>query len=99
MMQIMSQKNLGCAIIIDEQGLLVGFVSDGDLRRHFRADLGQRGVTEIMATTPRTIASDALSAAALAQMNSGNVTQLVVVEDHRPIGLIRLHDLLRAGAA
>ena len=97
---IMSDKNFGCAIIVDDKKELAGFITDGDIRRHLSPDLLQKKVTDIMGTkTPRTIAHDALAAAALAAMNQYNITQLVVTEGQTPVGLIRLHDIMRAGVA
>ena len=96
----MSAHNFGCAIITDTNGSMTGFVSDGDLRRNLSPTLGTRNVTEIMGTQPRTIDSEALTSAALAIMNQHNITQLVVVDtNQKPVGLLRLHDMLRAGVA
>lgn len=98
--RIMSASTFGCAIVINKAGELAGFVSDGDIRRHLSNDLLQKNVSVVIGTaTPRTIAHDALAAAALALMNQYNITQLVVVENNKPVGLVRLHDILRAGVA
>jgi arabinose-5-phosphate isomerase len=97
--KIMSAKNFGCAIVVNAKNELVGFVSDGDIRRHLSNDLPQQNITTIMGTHPRTVAVDALSSAALALMNQHNITQLVVIEGKTPVGLLRLHDILRAGVA
>jgi arabinose-5-phosphate isomerase len=96
---IMSARNYGCAIATDAQGNLAGFVTDGDIRRHMNDGLQGKKVSDIMGSSPMTIASDALAAAALAAMNQSNITQLVVTENNKPVGLVRLHDILRAGAA
>lgn len=96
---VMSAKNFGCAIVVDTNGTLAGFISDGDIRRHLSADLLDKPVTHIMGKHPRTIDGTALTAAALAIMNQHNITQLVVTDNDKPIGLLRLHDIMRAGVA
>lgn len=96
---IMSAHNFGCAIAINDKKELVGFVSDGDIRRHLSSDLATRLVSDIMGRNPRTISDDALASAALAMMNQHNITQLVVVNGATPVGLVRLHDIMRAGVA
>lgn len=96
---VMSARNYGCAIVTDAQGVLAGFVTDGDIRRHMIEGLQNKKVADIMGKSPMTISSDALTAAALAAMNQGNITQLVVTSGNKPVGLVRLHDILRAGAA
>ncbi len=83
-------------------GALVGIITDGDLRRHMGPDLLARPVGAIMTARPRTIGPDALAAEALHALNAGPrpITSLFVVERRsRPIGLIHVHDLLRAGIA
>jgi arabinose-5-phosphate isomerase len=58
-----------------------------------------RHVEQVMNQAPKTIRPAALAAEALGAMNDRKVTQLVVVEDDRPVGMVRMHDLLRAGVA
>jgi arabinose-5-phosphate isomerase len=94
-----SSKGFGCVIVVDEEGTLAGIVTDGDLRRHLRADLTSLPVDAVMTRTPRTIAPDALLASALEIQETAKITALVVVEDGRPIGLVHYLDLLRAGVA
>lgn len=96
---VMSEKNFGCAIVTNDKRELIGFISDGDIRRHLSPDLPNMPVRDIMNATPRTITHDALCSAALAVMNQHNITQLVVTEDDKPVGLLRLHDIMRAGVA
>lgn len=98
-LNVMSAHNFGCAIVVNDRNELAGFVSDGDIRRHFSADIVMKSVSDIMAKNPTTIESGALSSAALAIMNQKNITQLVVMEGNTPVGLLRLHDILRAGVA
>ena len=96
---IMSSKNFGRTGVINANGELSGFISDGDLRRHMGDDLLNRSVSEIMNPTPRTVSPDILAAEALAIMNEISITDLMVVSDKKPVGLIRLHDIMRAGIA
>ncbi len=98
----MTERRFGCLGIVDDTGCLVGIVTDGDLRRAMGPDLLARRVGEIMTHTPRTIGPDALAAEALRQMNAGEhpITTLFVIDQRRvPIGILHVHDLLRAGVA
>lgn len=96
---IMTAKGFGCVGAIDDRGRLVGVVTDGDLRRHMAPDLLSRPVSEIMTTKPKTIRAEALAAEALGYMNASKVTNLFVVENEKPLGLVRMHDCLRVGVA
>jgi arabinose-5-phosphate isomerase len=94
-----STKTYGCVGAVDPQGNLVGIITDGDLRRHMNADLMHRTVREVMTEHPRTIRSGALAAEALHLMNEKSITSLFVLEDRKPVGIVRLHDCLKAGVA
>ena len=74
-------------------------ITDGDLRRHMSERLLDRHVEQVMNQAPKTIRPGALAAEALGVMNERRVTQLVVVEAERPMGIVRMHDILRAGVA
>ncbi len=99
----MSRKGFGCVGITepgaDGTPVLVGLVTDGDLRRHMAPDLVERRAGEIMTRNPRTIGSRDLAVEALHVMNASErpITNLFVVDDGAPIGFIHMHDLLRAG--
>ena len=95
----MSTKTYGCVGAVDPQGNLVGIITDGDLRRHMNADLMHRTVREVMTEHPRTIRPGALAAEALHLMNEKSITSLFVLEDRKPVGIVRLHDCLKAGVA
>ena len=102
LLPVISGKRLGCAVVVDEDGSLTGFVSDGDLRRLLERDADplDRTVGSFMSVSPRTVTADTLVRQALDVMESnqpGPITQLVVVEGRRPVGLLHLHDVLRAG--
>jgi arabinose-5-phosphate isomerase len=99
----MSTKGFGCVGIIDAAGHLVGIITDGDLRRHMKRELLDRKARDVMTTKPKTVAPGMLAAEALALMNNAaqKVTCLFVVEPEarpkRPLGILHVHDCLRAG--
>ncbi|MDJ0944052.1 MAG: KpsF/GutQ family sugar-phosphate isomerase [Kiloniellales bacterium] len=90
-------RSFGCVGIADDDGRLVGIVTDGDLRRHMNSDLLDRPAKEIMTGKPQTIRPQALAAEALGLMNAKQITSLFVVEDEKPVGFLHIHDCLRAG--
>jgi arabinose-5-phosphate isomerase len=95
----MTRKNFGMTTVVDAGERLVGVFTDGDLRRlHLSGgsfpDVRAR---QIITTTPKLIRPDELAARALEIMEGFQITSLVVVDDqHRPVGLVRMHDILRA---
>jgi arabinose-5-phosphate isomerase len=96
---VMSEKRWGIVGVTDADGRLVGAITDGDLRRHIDG-LMEHTAGEVMTPGPRkTVAPGALAAQALALMSDPlpAVTVLFVVEDARPVGILHVHDLLRAG--
>jgi arabinose-5-phosphate isomerase len=95
----MTSKGFGCVGIIDHRGLIVGIVTDGDLRRNMRPDLLTVSVDEIMTKNPKTVGRDTLAGEALELLNSAKITALIVTDANRPVGIVHLHDLLRAGVA
>jgi arabinose-5-phosphate isomerase len=95
----MSAKSFGCVGITNPDGRLVGIITDGDLRRHMRPDLLDARVEAVMTAGPRTLRRDHLASEALELFNSGKITAALVVEAGKPIGIVHLHDLLRAGIA
>ena len=94
---VMTQKGFGCVGVVDDAGNLAGIVTDGDLRRHLRSNLLQQGVSSIMTRNPKVIRVGAVAAEALKMMNTRAITALFVVEDSQPVGILHLHDCLRAG--
>lgn len=98
----MSQKGFGCVGVTGEDGRLAGIVTDGDLRRRMAPDLTQRRAGDVMTADPMTASPGLLAAEALRRMTAGErkITQLFVTgEDGRPVGLLHIHDLLRAGVS
>lgn len=95
-MQI-SEKGFGCVGVADENGLLIGIITDGDLRRNLKADLLGETVDSVMTANPKTIQPDMLAIAAMEILDSSAITALMVTEDHRPVGIVHFHDLLKIG--
>jgi arabinose-5-phosphate isomerase len=95
----MSAKGFGCVAIVDARGHVAGIITDGDLRRHMRRpDLMDALVDEVMTGNPKTIASNTLAGEALKLMSS-KISTLIVTDADKPVGIVHLHDLLRAGVA
>jgi arabinose-5-phosphate isomerase len=95
----MSAKGFGCVAIIDARGHIAGIITDGDLRRQMRPNLMALPVEDIMTRDPKVIDRGSLASEALELLNSAKITTLIVTEASRPVGIIHLHDLLRAGVA
>jgi arabinose-5-phosphate isomerase len=96
---VQSQKGFGCVVVVDEAGHLAGIVTDGDIRRHMGPDLLAKQVDEVMTRRATTAKPDMLLGEALEILESRNIAALVVLEGLKPIGLIHVLDLLRAGVA
>ena len=94
-------KRFGVTAVVDAGGRLAGVITDGDLRRAWErgADLASARAVEVMTGAPKTIEREALAARAVAVMEEFSITSLFIVEPAtgRPVGLIHLHDLLKAG--
>ncbi len=93
----MSAKSLGSTGVIDDEGLLKGIITDGDLRRKMSPELLSMTVNEVMSSNPKTISKDALAVEALALMNQYSITGIFVTEDDKPIGILHIHDCMNAG--
>lgn len=97
-----SSKRLGVTAVCNEKGNLVGVITDGDLRRAIEkySDLLHRTAAEVMTKNPKWIEKDALAAKAVQKMEEYSITSLFVFNqagDRIPVGIIHLHDLLKAG--
>jgi arabinose-5-phosphate isomerase len=95
---VMTKKTFGVAGVIDSGGHLAGIVTDGDLRRHISNGLFDMKAVDVMTKTPKTTSRSILAAEALRRMNEWKVTSVFVVEGEKPVGILRMHDVLRAGA-
>ena len=96
----MTSKRLGATCVVDGSGKLRGIITDGDLRRllHRTKDVTNVTAAEAMSKNPKTMRKGLLAATALEEMESYNITQLVVVDEaQRPVGMLHLHDLVKAG--
>ena len=98
----MTSKMLGCVGIVNDNGILQGIITDGDLRRCLSPNLITQKASDIMTRNPKTIAPDVMAVEALKMMNNTGkgITQLFVIDpDNKPIGVIHIHDCLRIGVA
>jgi arabinose-5-phosphate isomerase len=100
----MSAKGFGCVCIVDKAGEIAGIITDGDLRRHMRLrpDLMTADVDEVMTKNPRTIAPGMLASEIMRESVSSSkpaVMVLIVAEGKKPVGIVHVHDVLRAGVA
>jgi arabinose-5-phosphate isomerase len=91
----MTEKRLGMAGVVDEQGELIGIITDGDLRRHARTVVFGTAA-DVMTDAPRTIARTARVQEALEMMNTHRITVLFVVDDRQPripLGVVQIYDI------
>jgi len=96
-----TSKRLGVTGVVDSRGDLIGVITDGDLRRGLerKGDIFRLKAKDLMTRSPKTIRADALAARAVAVMEEHSITSLFILEDggRRPLGVVHLHDLLKAG--
>lgn len=103
----MTAKRFGCVGILGEDQKLLGIFTDGDLGRHMNADLLTKSARDVLTKNPKTIRPSALIAEAVGFMSNAKITCLFVVDDDvqnqpanmRPVGILHMHDCLRAGVA
>src|SRR5260221_3094926 len=98
----MSSKGFGCVCIVDALGEIAGIITDGDLRRHMRPDLMTALVDDVMTKHPRTIAPGMLASEIMRESVTASkpaVMVLIVAEGNKPVGIVHVHDVLRAGVA
>lgn len=96
----MTTKRLGATCVTDADGRLSGIITDGDLRRLLQktTDVSHHTAEQVMTKNPKTIRRGTLATLALQEMEQFSITQLIIVdEEHRPFGVVHLHDLVRAG--
>jgi arabinose-5-phosphate isomerase len=101
---VMAERRFGCVGLVDESGALSGIITDGDLSRHIGGeDFLSRKASDIMTRGPKITAPGELAAEALAFMNENKITRLFVLEAgdaaRKPVGILHIHDCLRAGIA
>lgn len=95
----MTAKGFGVLGVINTDGTLAGLVTDGDLRRYITAGKPAATIDDIMTKSPRTADPSSLAADVLRTMNERKITQIFVLEDGKPAGIIHMHDLLKSGLA
>jgi arabinose-5-phosphate isomerase len=95
----MTEKGFGLTTVVDARGELLGVFTDGDLRRALdqQVDINVARVGEVMTRGCKTVPTEMLAAEALAVMENHRITALIVTDNHRPAGVVHMHDLLRAG--
>jgi len=94
---VMNQKSLGCAVVVDNDLQLLGIITDGDLRRHINDSMNMKFAGSVMTHAPERISSSKLATEALYFMNNRSITNIPVTNNNRVVGIIHIHDLLRAG--
>lgn len=96
----MTTKRLGCTCVVKDDGTLQGIITDGDLRRllHRTHDISSTTAAMAMTMRPKTLTQGTLAVVALQRMETYNITQMIVVNEREcPVGVIHLHDLVKAG--
>ncbi|RFZ87072.1 KpsF/GutQ family sugar-phosphate isomerase [Shinella sp. WSJ-2] len=96
----LAQKRYGCVGVINDEGILVGIVTDGDIARNLTRNLAELDVDAVMTRNPKTVKPATLATAALGLLNQHNISALIVTDEtFRPVGVVHFHDLLRIGVA
>jgi arabinose-5-phosphate isomerase len=95
----MSGKGFGVLGVTSADGKLAGIVTDGDLRRYLTSGVTAKVIDDVMNRTPLTASPDQLAADVLRIMNERKITQIFVLDDGKPAGIIHMHDLLKSGLA
>jgi arabinose-5-phosphate isomerase len=95
----MTSKHLGCAGVIDENDILTGIITDGDIRRHINKDFMNLCAKELMTKNPTVTSEKVLAVGAVGLMNEKKITNLFVTNNNKAIGILHIHDCLRAGIA
>lgn len=93
-------KRLGCTCVMNPDGTLAGLITDGDLRRLLQktSDISSVRAGDVMTKKPKTVRQGTLAVVALQEMESYNITQIVVMDQKNlPVGVVHLHDVVKAG--
>ncbi|CDO46209.1 D-arabinose 5-phosphate [Bartonella henselae] len=98
-MSVLVEKHFGCVGVVNQEGELIGIVTDGDLARNIHVNLSKFNVDELMTKDPKIVEPNTLVGAATAFINEHHIGAFFVVENKKPIGIVHFHDLLRIGAA
>lgn len=93
-----SKASAGAACIVDEEGMLIGLITDGDVRRHLLAEESLAApASEVMTKSPTTVAPDDLAVEGLRIMEERKIGDLPVVREGHPVGMLMLKDVTKAG--
>ena len=95
----MTEKRVGITAVVDTENNLLGIITDGDLRRMLEKTVAIDKVNagDIMTAGPKTIGPDEMAVDALDLLRKNEISQLVVTDDKKYLGIIHLHDLIREG--
>ena len=95
----MTSKRLGSTVVIDAEEVILGIITDGDLRRMLerKDDVSQLKAKDIMSLGPKQIDYNSLAVDALKLMRVNSITQIIVVNNGKYDGLVHIHDLIREG--
>ncbi|MEM6603232.1 MAG: KpsF/GutQ family sugar-phosphate isomerase [Pseudomonadota bacterium] len=94
----MTSKSFGCTAVVDNEGILCGIITDGDLRRSMSDALIGKKASDVMSVHPKTISGTRLATEAVSLLQENSITSVFVTDHYgRPIGLLHIHDCLRAG--
>lgn len=99
---LITEKKLGVAILTDSNGIMTGVLTDGDIRRTLikHSDVKNLKVKDVMTINPKTILPSELAAKALNLMEKYSITALTITDENKkPVGILHIHDLLKAGVA
>jgi arabinose-5-phosphate isomerase len=96
---VITSKRLGVTAVVNDEGVLSGIITDGDLRRLLEKtlDIKDMRAVDIMSKKPKVITPAVLASFALQTMENYKITSLIVAEDERPVGIVHLHDLVNLG--
>jgi arabinose-5-phosphate isomerase len=94
-----SSKRLGAAAVIDDDGNLIGMITDGDIRRMLQNHDSFENLIakDIMSENPKTVSKQELAVNAFQMMEKNSITQLIVADDKKYLGIVHLHDILKEG--
>lgn len=93
----MTSKRLGCVGFVNKNGIFTGMLTDGDLRRCLNSEILTKNAIDLMTKNPKTISKDVMASEAMKIMHDKKITNIFVIEDEKPVGVIHIHDLLNNG--
>ena len=90
----MTKKRFGCLGVVSKANILIGIITDGDLRRHMGNSILEKKTTSIMTKKPKTVNKDIFASEALDIMKKSKITQVFITENNKPIGILHIHDCI-----